>query len=71
MLCLLGCLTVTEFGWVCDRRKLKMDVAKSKMMKFSRDRSIRCAAVVLFGETETIVGCGYCSRRVHTGRGES
>jgi len=41
---------VTELGRVCDRRKLKVNVAKSKVMRCSRDGGIGGADIVLNGE---------------------
>ena len=44
------CQLVTEFGRVCERRKLRVNVGKSKVMKFTRNEDGARLNVMLNGE---------------------
>ena len=44
------CQLVTEFGWVCERRKLRVNVGKSKVMRCTRNEDGARLNVMLNGE---------------------
>ena len=45
------CQLVTEFGRVCERRKLRVNVGKSKVMRYTRNEDGARLNVMLNGET--------------------
>ena len=51
------CRLVSEFGRVCERRKLKVNVGKSKVMRCSRYGNGDRMHVILNGETLEEVDC--------------
>ena len=51
------CRLVSEFGRVCDRRKLKVNVGKSKVMRCSRYGNGDRMHVILNGEPLQEVDC--------------
>jgi hypothetical protein len=51
------CRLVAEFGTVCDRRKLRVNVGKSKMMRCSRNDDASRISVLLNGELLEEVQC--------------
>ena len=55
-------LLVTEFGRVCDRRKLKVNVGKSKVMRCTRSENVGELQVNLGGERlEEVESFRYCT----------
>ena len=51
------CRLVSEFGRVCERRKLRVNVGKSKVMRCSRHGSEDRMNVILNGEPLEEVDC--------------
>ena len=51
------CRLVAEFGRVCDRRKLRVNVGKSKVMRCSRNDDARRISALLIGEVLEEVQC--------------
>ena len=51
------CRLVSEFGRVCERRKLRVNVGKSKVMRGWRNEKWGCMHVILNGEPLEEVDC--------------
>ena len=51
------CRLLSEFGRVCERRKLRVNVGKSKVMRCSRYDNIDRMHVILYGEPLDEVDC--------------
>ena len=51
------CRLVSEFGRVCERRKLRVNVGKSKVMRYSRHGNGDRMHVILNGEPLEEVDC--------------
>ena len=55
------CQLVTEFGRVCERRKLRVNVGKSTVMRYTRNEYGARVNVMLNGEAlEEYLGCYSC-----------
>ena len=64
------CELVSEFGRVCERRKLRVNVGKSKLMSCSRFRNVGRMHVILNCQSSEEVDCfKYLGSEVEADRG--